>query len=235
MNLKSLSIPDSLPELAHWLDDLLVSADLLDTILELEVLAGDRLTDIQTLDGILVEAQDSVITADLAQAQESTVRSFLRQPSLLLELQELVMMHGGAYWRNKADAAFGTPRMAIDRGKDISTANPKTHSTSIANSGWSQAQKMAGVIAALAAAVLIMFSISQLGGGDSSVAVAKWGFAKSGLLETSMPESEMLDRLASASASWHNKVPANAEQLEKRLREFDFGCQTLLNSRPIWQ
>ena len=47
MNLKSLTIPDQLSELGPWLDQLLVSPELINTIVELEILAGDRLTTVQ--------------------------------------------------------------------------------------------------------------------------------------------------------------------------------------------
>ena len=105
MSLKSLSIPDQLPEIGVWLDELLVSPNLVDTIVEIEVLAGDRLATDQSLDGVLAGADQIVFESGLAKSDESVIRGFLRQPSLLLKLQEQVLMHGGDYWQYKADAA----------------------------------------------------------------------------------------------------------------------------------
>ena len=243
MSLKSLSIPDQFPEIGIWMDDLLVSSDLIDAIVQLEVLAGDRLTKVQSLDGILAGSPERVVTSGLAGANESTLRALLRQPSLLLELQERVMMHGGEYWQQKVDANFGNPRTtsifdSASSGANTDVEEPTPHAIAASQSYHGPAvvksnanQKIIfGVLATLAAAALIMISLPQFGGG-SSVAKANWGFAKSGLLESNISESEMLDQLAAASAAWHNKTPATRDELADRLRAFDQGCGDLLASR----
>ena len=241
MNLNSLQIPDSLAETGIWLDDLLVSPDLVDTIVELEILAGDRLTKIQSLDGVLAGSENRVYESGLASANESVIRSLLRQPSLLLELQEKVMMNGGKYWQEKTNHAYSTTNAGVvlrGLGADVSSAStsapvdsskPSQVVTTKSNEGWNQKQVF-GLVAALAAALLVMVSIWQPWGQGSTVAKANWGFSKSGLLSSDTSEAEMLEQLVDASASWHNKTPASKEQLEKRLREFDQGCKMLLNS-----
>ena len=240
MNLKSLQIPDTIAETGAWLDELLVSPDLLQTIVELELLAGDRLTEVQSLDGVLAGKEDLVYETGLTTASETTIRSLLRQPSLLLELQEKVMMHGGDYWQKKTNQAFGSsdaknvvdslmtssdtaPAVATglkDVVKDSSKATDKT---------WTRKQVVSSLLA-LAAALLVMVSIWQPWSQGGSVAKADWGFAKSGLLTSNVSEDQMLAKLAQASATWHNKKPSTREQLEKRLLEFDQGCQALLGS-----
>ena len=110
MSLKSLQIPDGMADMGAWLDELIVSHDLVDTIVELEVLAGDRLTKVQSLDGVLAGSEEAVLESGLARASEMTLRGLLRQPSLLLELQELVMMQGGDFWQQKIDTIFGRPK-----------------------------------------------------------------------------------------------------------------------------
>lgn len=240
MNLKSLEIPESLSDTGAWLDDLLLSPDLVNTIVELEVLAGDRLTRVQSLDGVLAASEDAVYESGLANVSDSTIRSILRQPALLLELQQRVMMHGGDFWQKKTDANFGTAKAtsmfdtassgsnaATGPGNQAVPANRNKQASFAANGN----RKMIfGTLAALAAAVLIMVSIGQFGGGSSSVAKAGWGFSKSGLLTSDVSEGEMLDRLVGATRSWHNKTPGSAGALAKRLHQFDDGCQALLAS-----
>ena len=242
MNLKSLQIPDDMAETGAWLDNLLLSPELVNTIIELELLAGDRLTTIQTLDSVLASDQQKILNSGLDAASESTVRGFLRQPSLLLELQEQVMINGGEFWQKKADAKFGSGKSdsvtnrgrtseGFVQGRAHTAAVNQTTPTSVAAEGnWSR-KRMIGVIAAMAAAVLVMVSFSQFGGSGSSVAKGGWGFAKSGLLDSDISEALMLEQLANASAAWHNKTPSTPAELANRLREFDQGCQALLSSR----
>ena len=237
MNLKTLSIPDQISEIGGWLDDQLVSPDLIETIVQLEVLAGNRLSTVQSLDGVLATDRTAVLERGLTGVPETTIRAFLRQPALLLELQEQVLMHGGDYWQTKTDAKFGvseTSGLALGSPSTEEVKAPKQVTTEAGGNvrqtpvaGWSR-KKVFGAIAALAAAVLIMAFIARPNG--SSVAKSGWGFSESGLLESDITESEMLERLAAASAAWHKKQPATPETLAKRLREFDNGCQALLAS-----
>jgi hypothetical protein len=163
----------------------------------------------------------------------------LRQPSLLLNLQEQVLMHGGDYWQTKLSAVsggmgsktiFDLPT-SVTQSQTDSTAQmvAARKTTSGGGSSWSP-QKIIATVAALAAAIFILASIPQIMGNGQSVAGGGWGFAKSGLLKSDISESEMLNQLAKASSSWHNKTPQTKEQLVKRLTEFDEGCQALLAS-----
>ena len=151
------------------------------------------------------------------------------------------MMHGGDYWQKKTDDAFA--KSASKTIFDPNNAGIQNQTQSSAHStaatklkgdsgpvGKRSQKKVFGIIAALAAAVLIMVSISQFIGNGQSVAKGDWGFAKSGLLESNVSESEMLEQLAKASGAWHNKTPQTSEELANRLRQFDQGCQSLLAS-----
>ena len=244
MNLKSLTIPDQLSELGPWLDQLLVSPELINTIVELEILAGDRLTTVQSLDGVLAGSQEAVLESGLGKSAEATLRALLRQPSLLLELQERVMMHGGDYWQKKVDAVYGTANttaavsgLGTAAGDAGTTSQAPRKVSNVRSAGTSHqwnSKRVVGMLAALAAALLVMVSVwqpwSQSGPGASSVAKSDWGFSKSGLLKSNLSEDEMLSKLAAASQAWHNKTPSSAKQLEKRLLEFDGGCKALLAS-----
>lgn len=228
MNLKSLQIPDTIAETGAWLDDLLVSPDLLQTIIELELLAGDRLTTVLSLEGVLAGSTNTILESGLANASESVVRSLLRQPSLLLELQEQVLMHGDKYWQEKTVQAYGRPdttKLLAAAGVDSIHSPITTRSAKF----WNQKQ-IVGAIAAMAAGLLVMLSVWQPWGQGSTVASSDWGFAKSGLLASDISEDEMLRQLADASQAWHNRRPDSVEGLEKRLLEFDHGCEALLAS-----
>ena len=236
MNLNSLGIPDSLPEIGNWLDDQLVSPNLIETIFELEILAGDRLTTAQSLDAVLAGGRQTILTAGLGKADEKTIQGLLRQPALLLELQEQVMMHGEEFWQKKTDDSFGKANKRSISDPINSAVPIPEHSPTVSSNkpsvttrtSWTR-KKMIGTIAALAAALLILVSLSQLWNG-AAVAQGDWGFAKSGLLESNVSELEMLNRLANASSAWHNKTPANSTELSKRLQEFDEGCRSLISS-----
>ena len=250
MNMKCLSIPDDFLDMPVWLDDLLLSPELTSTIMELEILAGDQLTDDQTLDGILVNQYPDVFGRGLAGAKEASIRKLLRQPVLLLELQEQVLMHGGDFWQTKTDNLFQVAGSTEGISAVPLADHPQTAVSASPTLKQVNVKAVSGVLAAIAATVLFMFAIfpngnpkgqianvnpkSSVGSSTDGVSAnnaaanSGWGFAASGLLEASLTEPQMLKKLSEASLAWYNKLPANSAELEARLNQFDLGCQELL-------
>ena len=125
-------------------------------------------------------------------------------------------------------------------------AKPKIHVSEEPRRQRSYVKHIVGVVAAIAATVLFLFVIlpggnqiasvdpentgvdSQLKNLGSRFSDVNWGFAESGLLEASISEDQMLQKLSEASVAWFNKIPESAKQLEERLRQFDLGCKELL-------
>ena len=108
MILNSLNMPDDPSDLSRWMEDLLVSPDLMDTVIELELFAGIHPAEDRTLDSVLVGIEDQVLDEGLMSVPGSTIRSLLRNPSLLLKLQEKVLMHGATFGKIKSMLASKT-------------------------------------------------------------------------------------------------------------------------------
>lgn len=256
MKLKSLDIPNDLSQLGSWVDDQLVSTELLDTVMELEILVGERRTRGHKLSDILSDFVPEIHARGVSAASPSAIRQLLRQPTLLLELQESVLLDGGDFWQQKFDQNYHSPT-ALKRLLDTLDSNQRGQVDVAAISAWSR-KRIAGVTATISALVLFALMVypnglrergiansgkhsqsNKLGTSghseeSSSTSVGatqsntKWGFSASGLLNSPLAEAEMLELLSKASLAWYNKVPRNAEQLEVRLRQFDLGCREVL-------
>ena len=101
MTLIALDIPDSDAELPSWLEGRLTGLDLADAIAGLEVFR-DRPESPPSLDSVLSGQQAALLERGLSVLQPTQLRTLLRHPRLLLDLQERVLVHGGAYWRQRS-------------------------------------------------------------------------------------------------------------------------------------
>ena len=249
MKLKSLDIPNDISQLGNWLDDQLVSPELMDTIMELEILAGERLTYNLNLNDISSDLMPEINARGINAASPSAIRQLLRQPTLLLELQESVLTNGGDYWQQKLDKNYQSPT-GLNKLLNTLGTTRLAPVDAAAKATWNR-KRILGLIAAIAATILLTFAIwpdttnNHQTAQDGKLAHAdnndptpsnprsskpEWGFAASGLLNLQLAESEMLRSLSQASLTWYNKVPATNDQLEIRLEQFDRGCRELLEA-----
>ena len=98
MMIQSLERPDTMPELAHWLERQLVGDDLGTLIAELRSVSPSNGSDAPSLNELLGSNFTEVLHAGLGALSEDQLRTLFRYPDRLLELQELVLIEGGNYW-----------------------------------------------------------------------------------------------------------------------------------------
>ena len=98
MMIQSLERPDTMPELAHWLERQLVGDDLGTLIAELRSVSPSKGSDAPSLNELLGPNFTEVFHAGLAALSEDQLRTLFRYPDRLLEFQELVLIEGGNYW-----------------------------------------------------------------------------------------------------------------------------------------
>jgi hypothetical protein len=184
------------------------------------------------------------------------VRNLLCHPWLLLDLQELILSAGGAYWYERAESVLGLAhnseqRVAVDRGLDwlatnvIETGEPgvryragavqstpqATHPRSRGRWGLLTLTLMAG-----AAAVVLAVFLQPLahrkgqGPGGAEVASSSWGWNRPDALPQNLTPRAYVEHLAEGAREWFNKRPDDSAALAQRIREFRQGCTVLIKS-----
>lgn len=129
----ALCLPDERQAWAAWLEKQLVGGDLQKLVEQLIVLGGKQTPDI-TLQGWLAEDKSIILSRglqkDIAQAR---IEALVRNPALLLELQELILLEGEEYWlrlpKSPVEQAFEKSVKQNVLAQIDSAANPSGPST----------------------------------------------------------------------------------------------------------
>ena len=97
MILVSLEIPDDPARLPKWLEDRLLGLDLAQLVAELSAVRD--VDQPRTLEDVLGDRLPQVLAKGLAILSREQIQEFVRQPTLLLDLQTRVAVEGGSYWQ----------------------------------------------------------------------------------------------------------------------------------------
>lgn len=231
MSFLALDIPDRNADLPPWLERHLVGLKLADVVAGFEVCQppmGPR----PELDNALGEHAQTVLAQGLAALPEEKLRTLLRHPRLLLELQERVFRHGGQHWRNVPI----TPQhqKLVDDGFtacERSLARPAAQAESpqtLVGGGLPARRTLWRQVLAVAALLLVaVLGWRQFQTPAVGTAVA-WGWSRPEAIDTRLSPPEYLDQLAAAASEWFNQRPERDVPLRRRLEEFRDGCDTLL-------
>lgn len=99
MSLRVLQIPDAIANWPAWLESELVGIQLYDLVQELELLSRTE-PKTNSLDESLGDSRQAVLEKGLSSLNTNQLRTLLRNPQQLVELQELVFVEGGDYWQS---------------------------------------------------------------------------------------------------------------------------------------
>lgn len=229
MSLVSLDIPDDPATWPNWLERHLVGVHLRELVGELQLLAGPQPVPAPSLEELLGPALPRILEGGLQHLTEQQTRQLLRHPQLLLRLQERVLVEGGNYWQSVPLAA--AHQLAVARQwnvlqSELDTMTPGAAAAfPTATHRHRFAWRFVTAVGALAAAVLI-----AVGLWPDRMIQPTWGFDKGGLLTAQVPASEYLQSLTGAAREWFKKTPETPAALERRLREFRHGCDTLIRA-----
>lgn len=229
MNLVCLDIPDDPADWPNWLERQLVGLDLGDLVVQLEMFVDRPAEPKPKLDDVCGPAMDDVLRSGLSPLSDEQIRTLLKHPRLLLELQQRVLIEGGEYWSSVPITEEHQRRVADGKGQILARIEaelphevPPQPSSS---SGSSRGRIALLPLVAIAAMLLIAVSLWL-----SRPAGPTWGFDRGGLLTADIPPDEYLQALAEAAGDWFNKRPETQADLAQRLREFSHGCETLINA-----
>jgi hypothetical protein len=225
MKLLIAELPKNGAELAAWLEGHLVGLDLQALVAELSAVHGDVSQD--TLEKALENRMGEVMESGLSGLSSNLLGRLLRQPTLLLELQERVIESESPYWNGLATSK--EMEAAVARGeRRLRTylkqeEKPRLRVRPVI---W------IGVAAAAGIAGLMIWNAWSNDGGSSRPG---WGWARSGALAQGGTDKEYFARLADEADEWFRNKPDSRDALAQRIREMRQGCTALLaaNHRPL--
>jgi hypothetical protein len=229
----ALDMPEDEAALAGWLERQVVGERLGTLVAELEGIHGPP-AHTASLDQVLGDRRDAVLRDGLASLPHQRFGLFLRQPRLLLGLQELVLISGGPHWQTLA-AAQPEHRDALVQGRVRLPDVPERALTALRPfrlQRWGVGLAATAIVAA--SLLLAAFLIPGLPGGRKqsapSAASSAWGWNRPGALTDDLRPGAYLNRLADAAGEWFDQRPESPIDLARRLGDFRQGCSVLILS-----
>ncbi len=241
MRLIALEIPDEPSELPGWIEGQLLGLDLAALVAELEAVHGDPGTKAPPPDGLLGTDRTAVLERGLSALPHERLRQFLRQPRRLLELQELVFVEGGPYWRRPLVSTPESARLNAEGWRRLdgflttgvtAAAQIEARRTAERRRPWRWAAIVA-TAASLLAVVLVYRSSHEP--APPLATAGRWGWLRPGAFPQGVSPAEYLNQLATEADEWFNKRPDESTALARRIDEFRQGCTALIQSehRPL--
>ena len=219
----SLDIPDHPRELAAWIENHLLGMRLGELVSELRVVHGDqpgKLTLNEACGGHL----EDILKQGIRSLPADRLSLLLRHPGLLLELQEVILERGGAYWLKQSapreeQLALASQWKLLEQSLfsgSISHSVPR-------NRNWIGRSAIAAILSAAAA-----FSVAWFLKDRFAPPTPGWGWDRPGALAANLPSRDYLEHLAAAAQDWFKKRPETAPELARRIGQFRQGCSTLI-------
>jgi hypothetical protein len=228
----AMTIPDDAARLADWLEAQLVGQNLGKLVAELRAVHGDQ-SATQSLDAILGNNATAVIESGLGILPHPVLQELLRNPTLLLELQEHVLMEGGPYWSElPMSEEFGETlergweRLGRELAPHLAVPAPPMALPTRQAGPLRKLLPYAVTSLATAAAILVVFHFIPINQPQDTA--KGWGWQKPDAFPANLDRAAYLNRLADGADEWFNKRPENVAAAAKRISEFREGCTALL-------
>jgi hypothetical protein len=242
MRLHVVNIPDDPAQLPAWLEQQLVGESLGELVAELSVVHAAPAAGATSLSEVLGNRRRALLASGLAVLPASALKHLLQRPRLLLDLQELVLVEGGAYWQGLG-AAAPAPGGVLERGRErlsdflAAEERPRPARWLLSLRGGEGAwhRRPWFVSLATAAALLLAFGLYTALVPPRPAAETAWGWNRPGALAEDVPADVYLNRLADAAEDWFGKQPDEPVELAKRIEGFRAGCSVLIFAphRPL--
>jgi hypothetical protein len=227
-------IPESADELPRWLDRHLVGPNLAGLIAELSAVQGAQTA--VPLSELLGDSRTELLEHGLARLPPARLQRLLRQPTVLADLQELILLEGGPYWQRLAAECTDLNESVRHGEKRLRLALEEA--TGLGRTRQPIYRRPWFVSLATAAVLLVSLGVWHWLTPPKEappLREAVWGWATSDALPTASNSGEYLRRLADGAGEWFKKRPDNALALARRITEFRQGCSVLLlaEHRPL--
>jgi hypothetical protein len=227
VRLIALEIPDDQARLPGWLEEQLLSFDLAALVAELEAVHPPARGAGTPLGDILGQNRGAVLEKGLSALPPARLRQLLRQPRLLLDLQELILVEGGEYWR-KTIREDRESRQLVDRGWSRLDAFLRSGSADVGTSRAAASRipwyRRSWVVSLATAAALLAGVFAY----EWSRPPAGWGWSRPGALRQDLSTRAYFNLLANEADEWFTKRPEQPAPLARRISELRQGCSALI-------
>lgn len=227
MSLVVTTIPDDPAQLSGWLERQLVGLDLGSLVGELTAIHRPSPGSGPSLDAVLGGYLERIEATGLSCLPRPVLQQLLTHPSLLIALQERILIQGGPYW-DECSRTLPAINVHVERGRQrLSGVVAARQDLGIsARHVW---YRQAWVVSlATAAAVLIAVGVWNGTRPVEPVAETGWGWERPGVVATRESAREYLEGLADAAQEWFVKRPETRRELARRLNQMRQGCSTLI-------
>ena len=239
-------MPDDSRELAAWLESHLVGDTLGELIAELSAAHPADEDRSQMLADVLGNEMAVVPERGLVPLTEQRLRSLIRWPWLLRELQQRVLTDGGPYWQTlAASRSFDAERDRVWRRMEIEIKNeapasgrpsgPRLPSEEMRLSS----AELSGALRhparhtqighhtrmLIAVAALILLGVGLWRAMPRS---EPWGWYRPGVFAQDVPAAAYLRRLADSAEEYFARPRDTTKQLEQTITDFRRSCDVLL-------
>ncbi|MBT4863886.1 MAG: hypothetical protein HON53_02035 [Planctomycetaceae bacterium] len=240
MSLHSVNIPGETADLADWLEEHLLGLELAALVAELLAVSPVEAQPPPTLDDVFGEDLSRVLDVGLSAVPPDRLRVLLRQPQLLLNLQERILIDGGDYWREQSSNRDDVQDLAESGWHSLSAAlrhpaSPRSQRRQVTlQMGWRRRPWIVSLATASCLLVAVFTWDAFLRPQPASVA-SGWGWNPSDALPQDVPADVYFTRLADGADEWFKKRPETAKDLALRISQFRQGCSTLIlaDHRPL--
>jgi hypothetical protein len=235
MKIHSLDIPENSADVPGWLEDFIVGPNLAELVAELSALHADSRAEPRSLDSALGDDLPRATEQGLAALSRQSLRTLLREPQLLIELQERIFVDGGAYWDRRAapeiDDLAGRTWNRLDNWIAGVAEQPAPTGTAdvlpMKPRPW-YAHPAVVSLATAAALLAGVFSWDAFGPRGPVPAATAWGWERPGAFASKDSAQQYLNALANAGIEWFKKRPESPDALAMRIGEFRRGCTVLI-------
>jgi hypothetical protein len=155
----------------------------------------------------------------------------LREPRLLLELQELIFALGESYWDRVAQPATAL-RDVVGRGRRRLDAYLATEGSVSGQATLpfrpARWYRRPLVVSLTTAAGVLLAVVAYQHYFPPQPPTSGWGWNRPGAMPDDLSPSAYLEQLADAAGEWSKKRPESAPEIASRIADFRKGCSTLI-------
>ncbi len=223
----AVTIPDAPEELAGWLEEMMLRGDLSRFVAELRAIHGEPAQGSLPLERVCGEHLGRILRDGLAGVPRVVTRGLLKQPELLEQLNERILLEGGPYWDERlAEAPGMRQRTAASHARlqnELARSKPPLPLAEVVpppRRRWRPSPWLVSSLtaAAVLAAVAGLPQFRQLLGPTPTHQIAgNWGWLKADELPADLSAPDYLKRLADLADEWGEVKPTKPEDLAQRI------------------
>jgi len=236
VNFPALDIPDNPNQLADWLEGHLLGLQLADLVAGFEAVHGDDVEHL-SLEEVCGDQLPAILKSGLTVLKTEQLRQLLRNPRLLLDLQERILINGDVYWNS----------IPIIMNQELEEVSEKTWNQLIPQIGldadtakkpvvlqnlipWYSRPSIVSLVTAATVLIAVWGWNQIVPPHPVPPVVVSWGWDRPGAIPADVDAATYLTNLADAANDWFKKRPNDSAALARRIAQFRQGCSTLILS-----